>query len=166
MGLSFGLLSVCPRVRRDGGRLVAVTSWKMWLLSLCSLSREVVVDPGQQCVIIRRRVWLFARRRRIAFGRIKAVTYGYQDWAAGSLWSWAHDSADLFSTGLRLHDGREVHLFYFLGDGTFHNDGPLPDWLYWPDFLPDFSGTQEKESRAFVELLSKLIGVAVEPASR
>jgi hypothetical protein len=78
--------------------------------------------------------------------------------------TWAHDSVDLHSVGVRLRDGDEVHLFYFYGDGTFRNDGPWPDWLYWDHYLFDLSGTQQRESRAFVELLSKLISVSVIPA--
>jgi hypothetical protein len=66
--------------------------------------------------------------------------------------------------GLRLQDDKFIHLFFFFGDGTFTNDGPLPDWLYWDDYLFDFTGTQEKESRGFVELLRKMIGVHVEPS--
>jgi hypothetical protein len=67
--------------------------------------------------------------------------------------------------GLRLHNLDELHLFFFYGDGTFSNDGPLPDWFYWKDYLFDLSGAQEKESRLFVDLPSKMMKVPVEPAS-
>ena len=77
-----------------------------------------------------------------------------------------HDSVDLFSVGLRLLSGEELHLFYFYGDGTFSNDGPWPDWLYWEDYVYDMSGTQERESRAYVDLLAKMIGVPVIPGRR
>jgi hypothetical protein len=159
------LFSICPRVSKRGRRLVASTAWRLRLLTLGLLYREVLIDPKKQELLIRRRFfWAFSRRRRIRFQAVEAVTYGYQDWALGASWTWAHDSVDLFSTGLRLHGGEEVHLFSFYGDGTFTNDGPWPDWLYWEDYLFDMSGTQERESRAFVELLSKMIGVPVIPA--
>jgi hypothetical protein len=165
VALSFGLLSICPRVSKVKRKLVATTAWRLRLLTLGWLYRKVTVDPKKEELLIDRRYfWLFPRHRRIRFGAIKAVTYGYHDWAMGSSWSWDHDSVDLFSVGLRLQDDDELHLFYFYGDGTFRNDGPLPDWLYWDDFLFDLSGTQEKESKAFVELLSKMIGVSVVPA--
>jgi hypothetical protein len=90
--------------------------------------------------------------------------YGYQDWSASGSSSWAYNSVDLFSVGLRLHGGEEWHLFYFYGDGTFSNQGPLPDWLYWEQYLFDLSGSQERESRVFVELLGKIIGAPVVPA--
>jgi hypothetical protein len=162
MTLFSRLFSICPRVNKRGNRLVASTAWRLRLLTLGGLERKVLVDPKKQEVMIQRRYfWVFPRRRRIRFRAVEAVTYGYQDWALGASLAWAHDSVDLFSTGLRLHGGEELHLFYFYGDGTFSNDGPLPDWLYWEDYLFDVSGTQERESRAFVELLSKMMGVSV-----
>jgi hypothetical protein len=39
-------------------------------------------------------------------------------------------------------------------------------WLYWDEFLFDQSGTQEQESRAFVEMLSKMMGVSIIPPGR
>jgi hypothetical protein len=38
-----------------------------------------------------------------------------------------------------------------------------PDWLYWEQCLTDISGTQEKESRGFAELLGRMIGVPIIP---
>jgi hypothetical protein len=161
------LFSICPRVIKRDRRLVASTGWQLRVLTLGWLYRQVLVDPEEQEVrIFRRYFWAFPRRRRIRFGAVEAVTYGYEDCASGASWTWAHDSIDLFSVGLRLYDGEELQLFYFYGDGTFSNDGPFPDWLYWDEFLIDRSGTQERESRAFVELLSKMMGVSIVPASR
>jgi hypothetical protein len=165
VALSFRLFSICPRVSKSNDKLVAATAWRLRILTLGSFYRKVIVDPKREELTIERRYfWFLARRRRVRFEAIEAVTYGYQDWAVGASLSWAHDSADLYSVGLRLHGGKELHLFYFYGDGTFRNDGPLPDWMYWDDYLFDLSGTQEKESRAFVELLCKMIGVSVVPA--
>ncbi len=66
---------------------------------------------------------------------------------------------------LKLHGGGDVHLFSFYGEGEFENVGPLPDWLYWQEYLFDLSGTQTQESRAYVELLSRMTGASVEPLS-
>jgi hypothetical protein len=124
----------------------------------------VTFDPkGQEVTIRRRYFWAFPRCRRLRFRAVEAVTYGYLDWSPGAWLSWSHDSVDLFAVGLRLRGDEEVHLFYFFGDGTFSNDGPWPDWLYWEDYLFDMSGTQERESKAFVDLLSKMFGVSVVP---
>ena len=156
MAFPLRFLSICPRVCKHGRRLVASTAWRLRLLTLGMLYRRVVVDPKNEVVLVQRRyLWLLARRRRIPFRFVKAVTYGYQDLAVGEPWTSAHDSYDLFRVGLRLHNQEEVHLFFFYSDGTFTNDGPLPDWLYWEDYVFDLCGTQEKESRVFVELLGK-----------
>ena len=77
------------------------------------------------------------------------------------MWAWAHDSFDQFSVGLRLYNGEDVHLFHFLGDGTFTNNSPFPDWMCWDDYLFDMSGAQEGQSRALVELLCKMVTVKV-----
>jgi hypothetical protein len=159
------LFSVCPRVSKARGRLVARTAWQVRLATLGCLYREVVVDLKRDEVTVRRRyLWAFSRRRRVRFGAIAAVTYGYQDWGTSSSWSWAYDSNDLYVAGLRLRDGEDLRLFYFFGDGTFTNDGLLPDWVYWEEYLLDVSGTQDRESRVFVDLLAKMIGVPVVPA--
>ena len=164
MALLSDWLSICPRVRKSKGRLIATTAWRVRILSLGLSFCKVTFDPKtQEITIRRRRFWLFNRRRRIKFSAVQAVTYGYQDWAIDSAWSWAWDTVDVYSVGLRLRGGEEMRLFYFYGDGTFVNEGPLPDWFYWPEYVFDLSGTQTRESRAFVEILNKMIGVAVTP---
>ncbi len=158
------LFSLCPRIRKDEDRLVASTPWRLRLLTLGTFFRQVIVDPDRKEVIIRRRYfWLFPRERRIPFEAVRGVTYGYQDVTPGASWFWAHDSTDLFRVGLKLDRLDEVHLLSFFGDGTFTNDGPLPDWFYWENYLFDLSGIQERESRAYAELLSKMLNAAIEP---
>ena len=165
MAISSPLLSICPRLSKVRGRLVASTAWRLLIPTLGLVYRQVTVDPKKEEIsVYGRYFWILPRRRHIRFRAIEAIAYGYQDWAVDASWTWAHDSMDFFSVGLRLHGGDEVHLFYFYGDGTFANDGPWPDWPYWNDYLFDLSGTQERESKAFVELLSKMIGVSVVPA--
>lgn len=159
------LFSLCPHVRKSKGKLTAATSWRLLVPTLGTVYRQVLVDPKQEVVCVRRRyLWLFARTRRIPFRSVKAIIYGYVDWGS-STFTKAHDAFDLYHVGLRLHSGKELHLFYFLGDGEFRNDGVWPNWLYWEQYLLDFAGTQQRESHAFVELLGKMIGVPVEPPS-
>ena len=57
---------------------------------------------------------------------------------------------------------RRCALFNFIGEGTFANNG-LSDWLYWEQFTFDIGGSQERESRVFVDVLSKMIGASVVP---
>jgi hypothetical protein len=163
MAIALPFLSICPRVHKAKGKLIASTAWRFRLLTLGLNLRKVIIDRIDEVVRIRRRYgWIYTRNTKIPFEGIRAVTYGYQDLSLDAYWSWAHDSVDLFSVGLRLHGGKEIHLFNFFGDGTFRNDGPLPDWWYWDDFAFDTSGTQERESRAFVDVLGKILGVPVE----
>ncbi len=105
MAISSPLLSICPRLSKVRGRLVASTAWRLLIPTLGLVYRQVTVDPKKEEISV----------------------YGRYFW-------------------------------------ILPNDGPWPDWLYWNDYLFDLSGTQERESKAFVELLSKMIGVSVVPA--
>jgi hypothetical protein len=113
--------------------------------------------------IERRVLWVFVKRRRIPFDWIRAVTYGYADWSFSQWFAQAFHTLDVFRVGLRLKDDTERHFFTFFGEGTFKNDSVWADWVHGEKFFVDLSGTQERESRVFVELLSKLIGVGVVP---
>jgi hypothetical protein len=167
MGLSLGVLALCPRLSRRKGRLIATTAWRLRVLTVGALYRQVIVDLKERAVIVRRRYfWFFKRAWRIRFDHIKAIGYGYSgvadsDWYGG----WTRKPADNFTVQLKLLGGGDVHLFSFYGDGAFENVGPLPDWFYWQEYLFDLSGTQTQESRAFVELLSRMTGAPIEPLS-
>jgi hypothetical protein len=157
-------LSICPRISKKSGCVVATTGIRVLLLLLGAVHRRVVIDPAKATLSISSRyLWLIRFHREISFSQIKAVTYGYEDESFGSMFAFAHDSFDWFTVGLRLSDGSETHLFNFIGDGTFSNNGPLPDWLYWDDFAFDMSGSQDKESRVFVDLLAQMIDTTVVP---
>ena len=161
------LLAICPRIKKHEDHIILTTAWRVRILLLGLLYRKVTIDPVKKRMHISSRyLWLFHRERTIPFSKIEAVTYGYDDLSPESWLSFAHDSFDCFKVGLRLADLSEIHLFHFLGDGTFDNRGSLPDWMYWENFTFDLSDKQKKESRAFVDLLSKMIGVTViRPAS-
>jgi hypothetical protein len=134
------------------------------ILTLGLLHKRVTVDPKEQVVRIRRRyLWFIRRTSRIPFPLIAAITYGYS--GSGNNWGTAQKSSEIYTVGLRLHSGRERRLFSFVGDGEFQNNGPLPDWWYWPEYVFQFVGTQERESRMFVEALSKMIGAEITPPS-
>ena len=111
------------------------------------------------------RSWWFRRRSRvILFDEVAAFGYGYEEWS----WSttlWARDPVDRFVVGLKLKWGEEVGLFWFVGDGTFTNEGPLPDWVYWKEIAFDVSGTQEQESRMFARALGNILGAPLGPST-
>lgn len=159
-------ISVCPRIRADEDRLTASTSWLVRILGLELSLRQVVVDRRSRTVTVEQRTaWFFHRRHILSFAQIAAVTYGYEDVNPFAIFSSTHDAIDRYVVGLRVVASDEVRLFSFLGDGVFSNDGPLPDWWYWKDYMLDFTGTQERESKLYVQLLSKLIGVTITPST-
>jgi len=49
------LFSVCPRISKVQGRLVASTAWRLRILTLGWLYRKVTVDPKKEEVTIYRR---------------------------------------------------------------------------------------------------------------
>ena len=157
--------SICPRIVADDQKLTASSSLVGSCLTLGFSSRRVVVDRAAQTVCLTRRTaWFYTRARTIEFRRIAAVTYGYQDMNPAAFLGGAHDAFDCYVVGLKLIGADEIRLFSFIGDGVFSNDGPLPDWWYWKEIAMDYAGPQERESRLFVTLLSKLIGVTIAPS--
>ncbi|MBL9166709.1 MAG: hypothetical protein JNN07_03140 [Verrucomicrobiales bacterium] len=160
-------ISVCPQIQAEGDKLTASTSGFIRILNLGSFSRRVVVDRVARTVTVAQRsAWLLQRERVLSFAEIAAVTYGYDDANPFSVFSTTHDSVDRYVVGLLLVGGEEVRLFSFVGDGSFTNEGPLPDWWYWEEYVLDRTGSQERESRLFVQLLSKMIGVTIAPSSQ
>lgn len=161
MPISF--LSITPRIVGDAQGLTATTAWAAQLLMLCGWFRRVRIDLEERRVSIDDRSWwIRCRERVILFDQVAAVTYGYEEWS----WTWgARDPIDRFIVGLKLKSRKEVALFWFAGDGTFTNDGILPDWVYWKEIAFDLQGTQEQESRVFARVLSKMIEVTLEPST-
>ena len=158
-------LSLCPRITSDEQTLTACTSWSGHLLTLGASSKRAVVDlPTRSITITRRLGWFYVRTQLIEFRQIAAVTYGYDDLNPASFFGGAYDSIDRFVVGLKLIGADELRLFSFIGDGVFTNQTVLPDWWYWDDIIFDMAGPQERESRFFAVLLSKLIGVSIAPS--
>lgn len=145
----------------------AISSLRYRILTLGLHRRRIVFNRAKRRISISTLyLWFIDRRRRLSFNKVAAILYGYENLNPESSYALAHDGMDWFAVGLRLyageHDFEEIKLFNFLGEGTFVNEGPLPDWMYWDDIHFDLSGSQEKESRIFVELLSKMIEVPIE----
>jgi hypothetical protein len=165
MPIETSWLSVCPRIESRDGQLIGTTSGWVRFLSLGLLSRRVVVDGDERLVqIVDRRLWFFRRTRTYFFGELSAVTYGYEHLGWLGLFSPGSDGLDRFVVGLKPAGRDEVRLFNFVGEGTFTNQGDLPDWWYRYEYAWDWAGTQEGESRLYARLLSKMVGVSLEPS--
>ncbi|QDU61904.1 hypothetical protein Pan216_27690 [Planctomycetes bacterium Pan216] len=157
------LFSICPRVKEVKGKVVASTGWTFTILTLGTMLKWVTIDPKREKIFITRRyLWLLRFRKTISFKRVRAIIYGYDDLSPGTITSVAHDSLDCFTVGLRLKDESEMKLFRFFGDGVFTNDGPYHDLLYWREYLRDRTGTQERESFVFAEVISELIDAPID----
>jgi hypothetical protein len=157
------MLTITPRIKADANTLIASTSSMALVLMLGLAHRRVRLERDSRTITIEDRIgWFWKRTRVLAFNQVAAVTYGFEE---VSFLPTSRDPIDRFIVGLRPVVGEEVRLFYFVGDGTFTNNGPLPDWWYWDEYVFDYTGSQERESRAFVQLLSKLLNVSIQPSS-
>ena len=158
------MITICPRIVADDESLSASTSWVAVALTLGLKTRRVRVDRFARAVLIEDRfAWFWKRTRITDFAQITAITYGFEEATLDAIGP--RDPVDRFLVGLRLRSGDELKLFSFLGDGTFTNSGPLPDWWYWDEYLFDYTGTQAHQSRIFAMLLSKLINVTLIPST-
>ena len=111
----------------------------------------------------RRNAWFWRRQLSFQFHEIESITYGYKDASLAKYISLSYDSADWFLVGLKPREKEEIRLFWFSGEGTITDKLNLPAWATWGRL--DWAGTQEQESKLFVQLLSKLIGVPIAPSS-
>ncbi|HZT41144.1 MAG TPA: hypothetical protein VFA07_03100 [Chthonomonadaceae bacterium] len=161
------LLNARPRICKIRGTLVAKTAPHIAILTLGLKLRSVIVDPQQRAVrMFARYFWFFPRVRHIPFEVITAVLYGYSDMnpAQGMPWGTAYQEWDMFTVRLRLQNGEEPLLCRFFGQGAWVNDTVWPDWFYWENEIVAgmTQGSQESESRAYADMVSKLIGVPLE----
>jgi hypothetical protein len=170
------LFSVAPAIYTGPGWLIAKTSFRGRLLSLFSMRRSVTVDATRRTVtIVHRVLWLAARRRVVPFAKVEKILFSLSDLNPLAAPDLQHSSIDSFAVSLGLTDGRQVHLFRFVGQGVFQTgwDSLCEQWI--PDAVYDFfnrfhvSGAQAADSREFVNHLQHLLGVPVdrgtEPAS-
>jgi hypothetical protein len=159
-------LAICPTIARDGDLLVASTSGLGAFLTLGLALRRVAIDPKAKTITVRQRMgWLFASERTFRFDQLRAIIYRYEDWNPATALSMTGDSKDCYVVGLAVFGHRDpIHLFRFVGEGSFQNNSYLPDWYYWQEFLFDARGSQEQESKNFVNLLASMTGASVSPS--
>jgi hypothetical protein len=160
------LLNIRPKIRKVNDLLVATTAPHIALLTFGLKLRSVIIDPRQKAVRIHARYcWFIPIVRHIPFFAITSIIYRYADWNPTSNFGiFAYQEEDMFSVNVRLKDGEEVMLVRFFGNGDFINNSWYPDWMLWEDFIEAriTKGNQEEESRVYVDIISKLIGVPVE----
>ena len=145
--------------------LLARSDWKSQLVCLGFAGRSVTVDPARRLVRIRiRRFWFVTTSTVIVFDRVLYVLSGYRDWSFSNLSVFgAYRDRGVYTVELRLKTGERVLLFRFYSEGDFINEGFVPDFLYWDDYV-DAAVTkidQSSEAEAFARLVAGLVGVPI-----
>ncbi len=155
------LFYFCPKISKQGQTLVARSDWRALTMCLGYGGRMVTIDPVQKVIRLKlRSFWFYQTSKRIEFDWIQEIVYHYNDIAPA--WG-AHQENDLFEVALLLKNGERVTLFHFYGEGSFVNNGIMPDWMYWEDFMiADYiRGNQESESLMFADMVSRLTGAPI-----
>lgn len=151
------ILSTGPRVTREGDRLVARSSRLRTVLTVGAFHRTMIACPARRSIDVTTRwLWAFGKTRCVSFDAVREVAYRYENLMPLSSFI-AADAIDCYRVALVLHDGDEVPLFSWVGQGMFENNSYWPDWMYWQDLLVDFTGTQTSESLGFYEMLTRMI---------
>ena len=117
-------------------------------------------------ITVRRRLaWFYVHTQVIEFRQIAAVTYGYDDLNPASFLGGAYDSIDRFVVGLKLVGAeRTAPVLIHRRRGVYQSDG-VTGLVVWDEIIFDMAGPQERESRVFAVLLSKLLGVSIAPST-
>ncbi|MEQ8821251.1 MAG: hypothetical protein RLY93_13505 [Sumerlaeia bacterium] len=157
MALALSLFSVGPKVWKENHCLCARTSLPFAMMTGGLAWKSMVADPHSRTVTVRHQdLWLIPHKWVVPFHDINEIMYTYKDARPMAGWG-AGDAIDSYSVGLKLQNADVIHLFRWIGEGEFDNSSYLPDWFYWKDFYFDVTGTQQKESLVFFELLKAMI---------
>ena len=166
MSFATSLLSIGPVVSRDGTKLKARTSTFFALLTLGANLKLFEADTATRRIHFHRRLfWVFARSWDVAFEEVVEVKYGYENLNPFAFIS-ADDATDDFFISLEMRDRSSIALFHWIGEGEFTNNTILPDWWFFGETLFDATGTQQKESMTFYEVLTAMLKPRLRPERR
>lgn len=157
--LQSGLLTLGPRVWRQGGRIYVRTNLLLQVLALGSYSRTVVVDPEMRRVDVGvRHIWAWVRHRFIPFARIDHIDYRYGSLTSDiGMFHGATDRVERFLVELVLEDGERVPVGSFRGHGSEMTG--VGGVMFSGDSMIDYAGNQDDTSLALVDILIEAIGV-------
>ena len=151
--------SIGPRITKKNGKLVVRTAMFWRILTLGLDSKIMTVDPVATTIHLKRRLfWFFPSERTLRFDEIKRINYSHSDGNIFTAMGATGDSIDRYMVRLELRRGGTVHLFNWTGDGGFQVGAGRPEWMHWKDLTFDAVGSQAKQSKVFVTLLSELTG--------
>lgn len=120
------------------------------------------IRPAQQQIIQRSRLgYFFVSQRILEFDDVHYLDYGFG--SLGTDWGWSadglgrQDQVETFHIDIMTRDNDRLRVCAFRGEGAV-----MTGWeglLLGNDDVVDFSGTQEEESRQFVNALAKILDV-------
>lgn len=160
--INLSFLSNRPSVKISAGKLVVRTGFPQELITAFLDVKRLTVIPRKRQVFYTRRLFYFKRINMSAsFDEISRIDYGFS--STGTDWGWSNsimgrqDQLESFGISLIMKDGRRFPVCAFQGEGAV-----CTGWigvLAGDDSIVDFSGTQEVDSRAFANMLSRILGV-------
>ncbi|WP_321533039.1 hypothetical protein [uncultured Desulfuromonas sp.] len=145
------LLTIKPKIKIDGSKLIAKTSPMILALSLYFRNKVVTIDRRKKLVKIDSTwFWVFKNSTIIPFQQIEGITYKYDNfWFDFSLNLGTKDQVEEFTVSLKLTGSDQtIKLFSFVGEGIVN--APINDYEEF-----DLSGNQESSSKNYVELVMK-----------
>lgn len=159
--VSSSLLTVRPRIRSNGEKLLISNSIFYRILCLFFYRHDVEIDFARAVTTIRKTYfWIASSSIRVRHQDISHLDYDYDE-TVTSFRFWggnveAHDGIDHFSVKLVTKQQDSHTLCTFRGEGS-HMTG----WqgVLTGDGMLDFSGTQGDESREFVVALCQRLDV-------
>jgi len=163
MRFSFFRPNICPRVKKEGGRIIASTAIRLRFFYFWTICRRVVIDASHQKVFATSRYfWVFRQRKMVPFSQVLDVTYGDQIAPDAEA---ATDQFNWFSVGLRMTDNSTMHLFHFIGEQTISKKSKRPSWISSDDYMAAVKNSDQTESRLYADAIARIIGVYVSVTS-
>lgn len=80
-----------------------------------------------------------------------------------SLAGTAYRDRGVYTVELRPTTGQRIMLFRFYSEGDFINDGLMPDFMFWDEYLEATltKGDQGREAEAFGKIIAGLVGMRI-----
>lgn len=163
-GSQLRVLTLRPSIRVEDGVLVIKTGMLVGLFTLFLRSISTEIRPVERRIVQRRRLgYFFTTQTVLEFDDIRYLDYGFGSF--GTEWGWSfegwgrQDQVETFYIDIVSRDDERLRVCAFRGEGAV-----MTGWggvLLSEDSLLDVSGTQEGESRQFVNYLAKVLDVPV-----
>jgi len=158
------LLSMAPKVIVTDSEVSIRDNLLGRILRCFFSSRNVLVaSPAKQVTIKERRWWLFTTTYVLDFSEIDYLDYDAAEYTTSIGFNFrsfqSQDSLERFTVALVTKDEGYYELCNYVGEGSVENG-----WygvIMGGDNMLDLAGTQQQDSRNFVNLLCDRIGIQI-----